>query len=61
MEQKNNLLIGRIKVSNLSEEDKLELIEQLSKNDIDKFLKNLFLILKVSKEALQLFGNDFLE
>lgn len=60
MDKNIQTLIERINTSNLSEEDKKNLIKELNKAepDIPRFTSKLLMILKVSKEILKLFDID---
>tara|TARA_R110002051_G_scaffold337_1_gene1485 strand:+ start:911 stop:1108 length:198 start_codon:yes stop_codon:yes gene_type:complete len=60
MEKNISILIQKIKSCNLSDEDKLILIEKLeTKNpDIDDFLKTFLNLCKVSHKVIKLFDID---
>lgn len=60
MEKNIKILIEKIQVSNLSDQDKLTLIEILNeeKPDIDFFLKTFYRIIEVGSVVLKLFDNN---
>lgn len=60
MDKNIKILIEKIKICNLSDEDKLLLIEKLESKepDIDDFLKTFINICNVSGKVLKLFDID---
>lgn len=58
--EKHKLLIENIQKSNLSQEDKRQLITILSDDnlDLDLFIKNVLKLCKVGKEIFKLFDID---
>lgn len=51
-------LIKKIEKSNLSKEDKKQLVESLNRGDNDGFLKKLFYSLSISDKILDFFDVD---